>query len=138
MGWNPYNAVDNVSNLVIGSKVTAYIDADFYLSYRVTLLVVLDAYRDRPGDRDAMRLIVGKNHRRATAGRNAGGQTQCGEKRAHRCAGSFLQSCDDVLFHGFTFHFSGLGRGLGFGTRLFPRPLGLIPHIGQSRKLRNL
>lgn len=36
MGWNPYNAVDNVSNLVIGSKVTAYIDADFYLSYRLS------------------------------------------------------------------------------------------------------
>lgn len=33
MGWNPYNADNNVSNLVIGSKVTAYINADFYLSY---------------------------------------------------------------------------------------------------------
>ncbi|MCD8236303.1 MAG: acyloxyacyl hydrolase [Prevotellaceae bacterium] len=36
MGWNPYNAVANSSNRIIGSKVTAYIDADFYLSWIVS------------------------------------------------------------------------------------------------------
>lgn len=36
MGWNPYNAVTNSSNRIIGSKVTAYIDAEFYLSWIVS------------------------------------------------------------------------------------------------------
>ncbi|MBO4826627.1 MAG: acyloxyacyl hydrolase [Prevotella sp.] len=35
-GWNPYNADTNPDNRVIGSKVTAYIDADFYLNWRLS------------------------------------------------------------------------------------------------------
>lgn len=35
-GWNPYDAETNPDNRVIGSKVTAYIDADFYLAYRLS------------------------------------------------------------------------------------------------------
>lgn len=42
MGWNPYNADNNVSNLVIGSKVTAYINADFYLAYRLSRQIDLN------------------------------------------------------------------------------------------------
>ena len=34
--WHPYNQETNPQNKVIGSKVTAYIDADFYLSWRLS------------------------------------------------------------------------------------------------------
>lgn len=34
--WHPYNEETNPQNKVIGSKVTAYIDADFYLSWRLS------------------------------------------------------------------------------------------------------
>lgn len=34
-GWNPYNYISNKQNMVIGSKITAYIDADFYLNWRL-------------------------------------------------------------------------------------------------------
>lgn len=36
MGWHPYDKENNPENRVIGSKVTAYIDADFYLSYALS------------------------------------------------------------------------------------------------------
>ena len=36
MGWNPYDAVNNPDNKCIGSKVTAYIDADIYLNWRLS------------------------------------------------------------------------------------------------------
>lgn len=35
-GWNAYDEVTNPDNHVIGSKVTAYIDVDFYLRYVVS------------------------------------------------------------------------------------------------------
>lgn len=35
-GWHPYDPVNNPENLVIGSKVTAYIGLDFYLAYRLS------------------------------------------------------------------------------------------------------
>lgn len=34
--WHPYNQETNPQNKVIGSKVTAYIDADFYLRWRLS------------------------------------------------------------------------------------------------------
>lgn len=43
MGWHPYDEEENNSNLVIGSKVTAYIDADFYFSYRLSRYVDVNA-----------------------------------------------------------------------------------------------
>lgn len=36
MGWHPYDKESNPENRVIGSKTTAYIDADFYLSYALS------------------------------------------------------------------------------------------------------
>ena len=41
-GWNPYDSNDNRENRVIGSHVTAYIDADVYLKYRLSDRVDLD------------------------------------------------------------------------------------------------
>lgn len=41
--WKPYDPVDNPDNKVIGSKVTAYIDLDFYFKYRLSRFVDLDA-----------------------------------------------------------------------------------------------
>ena len=35
MGWRPYDAVDNPDNHVIGSRVTANITAELYLTYRL-------------------------------------------------------------------------------------------------------
>lgn len=43
MGWNPYNYDTNRDNRVIGSKVTAYIDADFYLAYRLSRYADINA-----------------------------------------------------------------------------------------------
>ncbi len=34
-GWNPYNNITNPENCVIGSKITAYIDTDIYLRWRI-------------------------------------------------------------------------------------------------------
>lgn len=34
-GWNPYDKTENPDNRVIGSRVTAYINAGLYLSYRL-------------------------------------------------------------------------------------------------------
>jgi hypothetical protein len=34
-GWTPFDVVDNSFNLVIGSEVCAYLNADFYFSYRL-------------------------------------------------------------------------------------------------------
>lgn len=34
-GWKPYDAQNNPDNRVIGSRVTAYLDADFYLKWRL-------------------------------------------------------------------------------------------------------
>lgn len=36
IGWKPYDMYENTANMVIGSKVTAYIDADFYLSWMLS------------------------------------------------------------------------------------------------------
>lgn len=36
MGWHPYDKENNPENRVIGSKTTAYIDADFYLNYALS------------------------------------------------------------------------------------------------------
>lgn len=36
IGWNPYDPVTNSSNRIIGSKATAYINTDFYLSWIVS------------------------------------------------------------------------------------------------------
>ncbi len=41
--WHPYNQETNPQNKVIGSKVTAYIDADFYLSWRLSNHLDLNA-----------------------------------------------------------------------------------------------
>lgn len=35
-GWNPYNETTNPDNKVIGSRNTAYLDADFYLAWRLS------------------------------------------------------------------------------------------------------
>lgn len=35
-GWHPFDKVNNADNRVIGSRVTAYIDADFYLRWRIS------------------------------------------------------------------------------------------------------
>lgn len=41
--WHPYNQETNPQNKVIGSKVTAYIDADFYLRWRLSNHLDLNA-----------------------------------------------------------------------------------------------
>lgn len=42
-GWNPYDEQTNPDNRVIGSRVTAYIDADLYFSYRLARCLNLNA-----------------------------------------------------------------------------------------------
>lgn len=42
-GWNPYDSRTNPDNRVIGSAVTAYIDADFYVNWRLTPWLDLNA-----------------------------------------------------------------------------------------------
>lgn len=42
-GWNPYHETTNPHNKVIGSKVTAYIDADFYLKWQLSNQVDVNA-----------------------------------------------------------------------------------------------
>ena len=43
MGWNPYDAVSNPDNRVVGSHVTAYLNASFYLKYTLTRQLDLNA-----------------------------------------------------------------------------------------------
>lgn len=43
MGWHAYDPETNSSNLVIGSKVTAYIGADFFLTYRLSRCIDVNA-----------------------------------------------------------------------------------------------
>lgn len=42
-GWKPYDKETNPDNRVIGSRTTAYLDADFYLSYRINRWLDLNA-----------------------------------------------------------------------------------------------
>lgn len=42
-GWQPYDEETNPDNRVIGSKVTAYIDADIYLAYRLSPRIDVNA-----------------------------------------------------------------------------------------------
>ncbi len=42
-GWKPYDAQTNPDNRVIGSRVTAYLDADFYLKWRLNRYVDFNA-----------------------------------------------------------------------------------------------
>ena len=42
-GWHPYDEITNPENKVIGSKVTAYIDADIYLKWRLNRWLDLNA-----------------------------------------------------------------------------------------------
>ncbi len=42
-GWHPFDRQTNPDNRVIGSKVTAYIDADFYLRWRLSRCLDLNA-----------------------------------------------------------------------------------------------
>lgn len=42
-GWKPYDAETNPYNTAIGSRVTAYIDADVYLAYRLSPQVDINA-----------------------------------------------------------------------------------------------
>lgn len=42
-GWKPYNDYDNYNNKVIGSKINAYINANFYLNYILSREIDLTA-----------------------------------------------------------------------------------------------